>query len=405
MSNQEWQQRYSNSLLNVFGSPSLVLSSGKGAYVRDENGVEYLDLLAGIAVNSLGHAHPAIVQAVTEQVQTLGHISNFFTSRPQVELAEKLKELAQAPAGSGVFFANSGTEANEAAFKIARRNSSGARTRIIALEGSFHGRTMGALALTSKEKYRAPFEPLPGGVEFVPHGDIEALRGALDDTVAAVFVEPIQGESGVHPLPAGYLSTARALTREVGALLIYDEVQSGIARTGTWFAFQQEGSAADVQPDVMTLAKGLGAGFPIGAVVAFGPEVSSLLNPGQHGTTFGGNPVACAAALATLRTIEQEGLLEHSAQLGADIRATLERTPHVVQVRGEGLLIGFDLDRPIAADLVKVALAAGFIINAPTDLTIRLAPPLIVSREQAESFLGALPQLIETAAEPSPAGA
>ncbi|MFD1211591.1 acetylornithine transaminase, partial [Arthrobacter sp. GCM10027362] len=297
--NQELLARYNNSLMGVFGTPQRVLVRGTGCTVWDADGKEYLDLLGGIAVNALGHADPFLTSIVSSQLATLGHVSNFFTSPTQIALAEKLLELAQAPAGSRVFFANSGTEANEAAFKLARRNAGTPeqpRTRIIALEGAFHGRTMGALALTAKQAYREPFEPLPGGVEHIPFGDVEALRAAVDSTVAAVVLEPIQGEVGVRPLPAGYLKAARDLTREAGALLVLDEVQSGVGRTGNWFAFQGEVAGGEpVLPDAMTLAKGLGGGFPIGALVTFGAEVSGLLTAGQHGTTFGGNPLATAA--------------------------------------------------------------------------------------------------------------
>src|SRR5699024_2789305 len=289
-------------------------------------------------VNTLGHAHPALLSALTTQMGTLGHISNFFASAPQIELAEKLLELAQAPAGSGVFFANSGTEANETAFKIARRTG---RPRILALSSSFHGRTMGALALTSKEAYRAPFEPLPGGVEFLPAGDEQALAAALaPGDVAAVFAEPIQGEAGVRPLAPEYLRALRRLTREHGTLLILDEVQTGIGRTGHWFAHQ---ALPDVQPDVMTLAKGLGGGFPIGAVISYGPAVHDLLQPGQHGTTFGGNPLASAAALAVLGTILEDGLLEHVREVGAGFTRDVLALDHplIEEVRGTGpLLIG-----------------------------------------------------------------
>ena len=309
-------ERYHAALTGVFGRPTRVLVRGEGVHVWDADGRRYTDLLAGIAVNALGHGHPALVRAVSEQIATLGHVSNLFTSEPQIRLAERLLELAGAPAGSTVFFANSGTEANEAAFKLARRHGaddpSGRRTRVIALERAFHGRTMGALALTHKEAYRAPFEPLPGGVEHVPGGDAAALRAALapdDDgaTVAAVILEPVQGEAGVHGWPAGYLAEVRAATREAGALMILDEVQSGVGRTGTWFGFQNPavtGAAEPVVPDAFTLAKGLGGGVPIGALVCVGPAVSRLLTAGQHGTTFGGNPLATAAGLAVLQTVQ-----------------------------------------------------------------------------------------------------
>ena len=295
-----------------------------------------------------------------------------------------------------MFFANSGTEAVEAAFMLARRNTGPEhkpKTRIIALEGAFHGRTMGALALTAKEAYRAPFAPLPGGVEHVPFGDIDALRAAVDDTVAAVFLEPIQGEAGVRPLPAGYLRAAREATTAAGALLILDEVQTGIGRTGKWLASEDAG----IVPDAVTLAKGLGGGFPIGALVTYGPDTSALLSAGQHGTTFGGNPVATAAALATLHVLENQQVLAHVRDVGEHLRAGLATVDGVTEVRGDGLLIGFDLDADVAPAVVTAGLEAGFIVNSPGPRTIRLAPPLILTTEQADRFLAALPALLQTA--------
>jgi acetylornithine aminotransferase len=392
----QWLSRYSSSLLGVFGTPQRVLVRGAGCLVWDADGREYLDLLGGIAVNALGHAHPFVTSVISSQLATLGHVSNFFTSPTQIALAEKLLELSKAPAGSKVFFANSGTEAVEAAFKLTRRNSGSEetpRTKIIALEGAFHGRTMGALALTAKEAYRAPFAPLPGGVVHVPFGDIEALRAAVDDTTAAVFLEPIQGEAGVRPLPPGYLKAAREATSAAGALLILDEVQTGIGRTGKWLASEDAG----IVPDAVTLAKGLGGGFPIGALVTYGPETSALLTAGQHGTTFGGNPVATAAALATLHVLESQDVLAHVRTVGEHLRAGLAGIDGVTEVRGEGLLIGFDLDADVAAGVVAAGLDAGFIVNSPGPKTIRLAPPLILTTDQADSFLAALPALLTTA--------
>ncbi|MDQ0120668.1 acetylornithine aminotransferase [Pseudarthrobacter defluvii] len=392
----EWLSRYSSSLMNVFGTPQRVLVRGAGCLVWDADGKEYLDLLGGIAVNALGHAHPFVTSVISSQLATLGHVSNFFTSPTQVALAEKLLELAHAPAGSKVFFSNSGTEANEAAFKLARRNTGAGdtkRTKIIALEGAFHGRTMGALALTAKEAYRAPFEPLPGGVVHIPFGDIAALEAAVDDTVAAVFLEPIQGEAGVRPLPPGYLKAAREATSKVGALLILDEVQTGIGRTGKWLASE----AAGIVPDAITLAKGLGGGFPIGALLTFGEQTSSLLSAGQHGTTFGGNPVATAAALATLHALESQNVLANAAAVGEHLRSALAAIPGVTEVRGEGLLIGFDLDADVAPAVVQAALDAGFIVNSPGPRTIRLAPPLILTTAQADAFLSAFPAILQAA--------
>ena len=400
----EWLNRYSSSLMGVFGTPQRVLVRGAGCLVWDADGKEYLDLLGGIAVNAMGHAHPFVTSVISSQLATLGHVSNFFTSPTQIALAEKLLELAKAPAGSKVFFANSGTEAVEAAFKLARRNSGAEapagpgsaakrRTKIIALEGAFHGRTMGALALTAKAAYRAPFEPLPGGVVHIPFGDIDALLGEIDETTAAVFLEPIQGEAGVRPLPAGYLQAAREATTRAGALLILDEVQTGIGRTGKWLASEDAG----IVPDAVTLAKGLGGGFPIGALVTFGPETSSLLTAGQHGTTFGGNPVATAAALATLHAIESQRVLDNVRTVGERLRSKLSDVDGVTEVRGEGLLIGFDLDADIAPAVVTAGLDAGFIVNSPGPRTIRLAPPLILTAVQADSFIQALPTLLQTA--------
>ena len=395
-SGADWLARYSTSLMGVFGTPQRVLVRGAGCLVWDADGKEYLDLLGGIAVNALGHAHPFVTSVISSQLATLGHVSNFFTSPTQIALAEKLLDLAHAPAGSKVFFTNSGTEANEAAFKLARRNTGGSdkkRTKIIALEGAFHGRTMGALAITAKEAYRAPFEPLPGGVVHIPFGDVEALKNAVDESVAAVFLEPIQGEAGVRPLPPGYLRAARELTARVGALLILDEVQTGIGRTGKWLASEDSG----IMPDAVTLAKGLGGGFPIGALVTFGDGTSSLLTAGQHGTTFGGNPVATAAALATLHAIESQRVLENVVAVGDFLRAGLAAVDGVTEVRGVGLLIGFDLDADVAPAVVTAGLEAGFIVNSPGPRTIRLAPPLVLTTEQARSFLAALPAILQTA--------
>lgn len=400
--NERAAERWSHALMNNFGTPPIELVRGAGAVVTDADGKEYLDLLGGIAVNALGHAHPAVVAAVSEQVATLGHVSNFFTHPVVLELAERLLALAgAASAGSGkpgsqadgrVLFCNSGAEANEAAFKIARLTG---RPRMIAAEGAFHGRTMGALALTGQPAKRAPFEPMPAGVEFVPYGDAAALEAAVDDTVAAVFLEPILGEGGVVPAPDGYLAAARAITAERGALLVVDEVQTGIGRTGAWFAHQHAG----ITPDVITLAKGLGGGMPIGAVIGLG-GAAHLLQPGQHGSTFAGNPVCAAAALAVLTTIESEGLLDHVAALGKHIAAGVESLGHpdVTGVRGAGLLLGIVLRSAHAPQVVTAARDAGFLINAPLPDVLRLAPPLILTAEQADSFVAALPGMLDAAA-------
>ena len=395
-----WLDRYTDAVMNTFGTPGRVLVRGQGVHLWDADGKEYTDLLAGIAVNCLGHAHPAIVEAVTTQLSTLGHVSNFFTTPAQVRLAEELISLTlpgRPVHESRVFLANSGTEANEAAFKIARRHGGVSRPRVLALQDAFHGRTMGALALTHKAAYREPFEPLPGGVEFIPAGDIEALRGALGPDVAALIVEPIQGEAGVRELPAGYLEAARELTEAVGALLIIDEVQSGMGRSGAWMAHHL--LAPGVVPDVVTLAKGLGGGIPIGAVVATG-EAAALLGPGQHGTTFGGNPVACAAALAVIDTVRSQDLLVRVEQLGSAWARELAAVDGVNEVRGRGLLIGVGLAEglPPAGEIAATLLAErGFIVNAPRPDTIRLAPPFILSDDDAGAFTTALSEILSRA--------
>jgi acetylornithine/N-succinyldiaminopimelate aminotransferase len=383
-----FQERYADALMNTFGPPRLMLVRGDGAHVWDSEGKEYVDLLGGIAVNALGHAHPAMVEAVTEQLRTLGHVSNFFASEPQIELAETLLRLLEAGPGK-VFLTNSGAEANEAALKLSRRTG---RTHLVAAEGSFHGRTMGALALTSKEAYRQPFEPLPGHVTFVAYDDVDALAAAVTEETAAIVLEPIQGEAGVV-VPAGdYLAAARSIADEHGALLWLDEVQTGMGRTGGWFAHHASG----VRPDVVTLAKGLGGGFPIGACVGLG-AAGELLQPGSHGTTFGGNPVACAAALAVVRTIEDEALLDHVTVLGQKLRDGLSADPRVAEVRGEGLLIGLDLTTDVSRGVVGAALDAGFIVNDPTPRRVRLAPPLVLTEDDANAFLAAWPGILDRA--------
>jgi acetylornithine/N-succinyldiaminopimelate aminotransferase len=396
-SGDAWLQRYTDSVMQTFGTPQRVLVRGEGCHVWDADGKRYLDLLGGIATNSLGHAHPLLVAAVTAQLTTLGHVSNFFASAPQVVLAERLLEVSRAPHGSAVFFANSGAEANEGAFKMARRTG---RTKIVSTLGAFHGRTMGALALTAKEAYRAPFEPLPGGVEFVPYGDVGALGRAVDGATAAVFLEPLQGENGVVPAPDGYLTAARRITAEHGALLVLDEVQTGVGRTGEWFAHQNPRHEG-VVPDVMTLAKGLGGGIPVGAVVAFGPRNAALLGAGQHGTTFGGNPVAAAAGLAVLHAVERDGLLENVRVVGRHLRDGITGLGHplVEGVRGEGLLLGVALTEPVGPQVVPAALAAGFIVNAARPDTIRLAPPLVLTTAQADTFVAALPAILDAAVQ------
>jgi len=383
MTPSTWQDRYSASMMGTFAPPLAQIVRGSGCYAWDDTGREYLDFLAGIAVNSLGHAHPDLVDAVTRQMGTVAHVSNYFASEPQIALAEHLQRLTGAGSAGRVYFCNSGTEANEAAFKLARLNvAGGRRTRILALTDSFHGRTMGALALTGKAAMRAPFEPMPGGVEHID-ATLEALEASIDDTVCALVLEPIKGEAGVIGLPDGFVTRARELCSRHGALLIIDEIQTGIGRTGAWFAFQHEG----VTPDALTLAKGLGGGLPIGALVTFG-AASALFQLGQHGSTFGGNPLVTAAANAVLATIERDDLVGNAARRGEQLREIIARlhSPLISEVRGQGLLLGIGLNRPVARALAAAALEAGLIVNAANDSTIRLAPPLIVGDAELEQF-------------------
>ena len=397
-------ERHPQVVMNTYGPPKRALVRGEGVRVWDEQGHEYVDLLAGIAVNCLGHNHPALVSAITSQLQTLGHVSNFFATEPQVALAERIVTMCggadAAEQGARVFFTNSGTEANEAAFKLTRKTG---RTKVLSAAGSFHGRSMGALALTSKEQYRTPFEPLPGGVEFVPYDDVDAFVAAIDGDTAAVILEPVQGEAGAVQPPEGLLQAVRAACDEHGALLWFDEVQSGIGRTGYWLAHQapQHGG---VRPDIITLAKGLGGGFPVGACVALG-EAGSMLVPGNHGTTYGGNPVAAAACLAVLDTIESQGLLEHVHAV-SEVFAGLAADERAVDVRRAGLLMGVDLapvegaadghDNP-AQVAFEVAMDHGFIINATGPHTLRLVPPLVLTEADAQSFVDAFPAILDEA--------
>ncbi|KRF22644.1 MULTISPECIES: acetylornithine transaminase [unclassified Phycicoccus] len=390
--NDELLERYQRSVMGVFGLPPLVLSHGSGCHVWDVDGNRYLDLVGGIAVNALGHGHPALVAAISKQAGEAIHVSNLFTSEGQIALAERLVALAGAPEGSAVFFANSGAEAIEAAIKLSRRTG---RSGIVAAEGAFHGRTTGALALTHKLAYREPFEPLIPGVTHVPFGDEAALRAAVTSDTAAVVLEPVQGEAGVLSPGTAYLRLARELTHQHGALLVLDEIQTGIGRTGSWFAFQQAG----VLPDAITLAKGLGGGVPIGALVAFGPEVAGLLTAGQHGSTFGGNPLAAAAGLAVLDTIEEQGLLAHAAEAGQHLVDSVTALGHplVAEVRGAGLLRAIVLTQPVAAQVAALAREAGFIVNPVAPDALRLAPPLVVTTDELDSFVHALPALLDAA--------
>ncbi|GAB3622231.1 acetylornithine transaminase [Mariniluteicoccus endophyticus] len=389
----ELQQRYTGALMNTFGTPKRVFVRGEGAYVWDADGNRYLDLLAGIAVNALGHAHPYVLAAITSQLATLGHVSNFFATPAQIALAERLSAMvAHDGSQARVFFTNSGSEANEAAFKITRRTG---RTKVVAMEGSFHGRTMGSLALTSTARYREPFEPLPGGVVFVPFGDEAALEAAVDDQTAAVLMEPVQGESGVVEPPEGYLAAARRITDDHGALLWFDEVQTGIGRCGDWLASTSSGVVADV----VTLAKGLGNGFPVGACVATG-RAADLLQPGSHGSTFGGNPVAAIAGLAVLEVIERDDLLANATAMGERLKAGVEGLGHplVDHVRGRGLLRAIVLKAEIGPKAYEAALDAGFVINAPRPDALRLAPPLNITGDQIDSFVAALPAILDGSA-------
>lgn len=385
---EELLERYDAVMMNAFGSPKRVFSHGEGVYLVDADGNRYLDLLAGIAVNSLGHGHPAVTAAITSQLSRLGHVSNFFATEGQVRLAERL--AAAAGGDARVFFTNSGTEAVEAAFKVTRLTG---RTKVIAMEGSFHGRTMGALALTHTPKYRQPFEPLPGGVEFIPFGDLDVLSRAVDDNTAAVLLEVIQGENGIVEVPEGYLEAARRITREAGALLWIDEVQTGLGRCGELLLHRADGVVADL----ITVAKGLGNGFPVGACIATG-AAAHLIQPGNHGSTFGGNPVAAAAANAVLDELEA-GVLDNVADVGDWFVAAVEalRHPLIDHVRGRGLLRGIVLTADISPAVVDAALRAGFVINAPRPNVLRIAPPLVITREELRPFVNALPGLLEAA--------
>ncbi|HEY6801384.1 MAG TPA: acetylornithine transaminase [Agromyces sp.] len=393
-----WRSRFDRSMMRSLGTPLAKLERGHGTRVWDSDGNEYLDFLAGIAVNSLGHAHPVFVEAVATQAARLAHVSNYFTTEPTLELAERITRLAGAGETGRVWFGNSGAEANEAAFKLARlNNSGGARTRVLALVDAFHGRTMGALALTGKPHMREAFEPLAGGVEHID-ATIEALEASIDDAVAALIVEPVQGEAGVLELPDGFLLAARALTHRHGALLIVDEIQTGAGRTGDWFGFQHTG----ITPDAITIAKGIGGGFPIGGLVTFGPA-SSLYTKGQHGSTFGGNPLATAVANAVLREIEDAGLVENAALRGAQIRTRFEdlASPLVAGVRGKGLLIGIGLNEPVAGAVVAESMRAGLIVNAANDSTIRIAPPLIIDGADVDEFVERFSRALDAVA-PAP---
>ncbi len=385
------QDRWEAVMMNNYGTPPLALASGDGAVVTDTDGKSYLDLLGGIAVNLLGHRHPGVIEAVTTQLNTLGHTSNLYATEPGIALAEALVGHLGAPARA--FFCNSGTEANEVAFKITRLTG---KTNVVAAQGAFHGRTMGSLALTGQPAKQAPFEPLPGNVTHVPYGDAEALAAAVDSDTAAVFLEPIMGEGGVVVPPAGYLAQARDITTRNGALLVLDEVQTGVGRTGAFYAHQHDG----ITPDIVTLAKGLGGGLPIGACLAIG-AAGDLLTPGLHGSTFGGNPVCTAAALAVLKALADGDLIARAGVLGKTLSHGIEELGHplVDHVRGKGLLQGVVLTAPSAKAVEAAARDAGFLVNAAAADVIRLAPPLIITEPQIETFLSALPAVLDTAVE------
>jgi acetylornithine/N-succinyldiaminopimelate aminotransferase len=386
---EELQARFAGALMPTYGVPPVALVRGEGCRVWDADGREYTDLIAGIAVSALGHAHPAITGAVTRQVNAIAHTSNLFLHETEITLAERL--LALVGSEGRVFFTNSGTEANEAALKLARRHAPG-RPRIVAAENGFHGRTMGSLALTGKAAIRRPFGPFGVEVTFVPYGDADALRAAVGPRCAAVFLEPCQGEAGVVPAPAGYLRQARAACDAAGALLVIDEIQSGIGRTGAWFAHQADG----IVPDVLTLAKGLGGGLPIGACIGLG-AAGPVLGRGDHGSTFGGNPVACAAALAVLETIGSQGLLAHAAAVGERLAAGLTGLGHplVRGVRGRGLWLAVVLAEPVAGAVEAACRRAGFLVNAVQPDAIRLAPPLVLTDAEADAFIAELPAILD----------
>lgn len=384
MSETTWQDQWQTAIMPTYGTPQLELVKGSGAIVTDSEGKDYLDLLSGIAVNALGHAHPAIIEAVTTQISTLGHTSNIFAHPQVITLAEKLREIAGEQAKDAqVFFSNSGAEANEAAFKIARATG---RPRILTAERGFHGRTMGSLALTGQPDKRKPFEPMPAGVDYFPYGDLEAVREMADESVAAILVESIQGETGVIPAPEGFLAGLREICDEHGILLMIDEVQAGMARTGDWFGYQSAG----IVPDVITLAKGLGGGLPIGATIAWPP--AQLLEKGMHGTTFGGNPVACAAGNAVIDTIRTENLMDNVNKVGAYFEQQLAAHPSVTEVRGRGLMLGVVLDAPLTED----PLDYGLILNRPSPDVIRIVPPLNMTMKQAQDGVEKITTMLDT---------
>ena len=378
MTNKTMINRWSNSVQNNYGSPSIALVKGKGMVVTDADGKQYLDFLGGIATNILGHAHPAIVKAVSKQISVLSHVSNFYVHPNAVELAEKLASMT-GDKSAKVFFCQSGAEANEAALKLSRRTG---KVRVVAAQGAFHGRTMGALSLTGQPAKREPFLPLIKGVKHVPYGDIEAMRKAVTKKTAMVIIEPIMGEAGVIVPPADYLQELRALCDAKGALLVIDAVQTGMGRTGDWFGYEYSG----ITPDVITLAKGLGGGLPLGAMIALG-KAADLFQPGDHGSTFGGNPVTTAAGLAAIKFIESQKLLKKVEKQGAYLLQELALIPGVAEVRGAGLLLGIELENLKSSDIASALQKAGVLVNAANPTTIRLAPALIVTDAQIKKFI------------------
>ena len=375
-------------MMTNYGTPSRTFVSAKGCVIKDDEGKSYLDFLAGIATNVLGHGHPSVIKAVTKQISTMAHVSNFFAHPQGLLLAARLQNMTGDPSAR-VFFCNSGAEANEAALKISRRTG---RSRIVAAQGSFHGRTMGALSMTGQPSKREPFAPLLKGVTHVPYGDLSAMTRAVSKKTAMVIIEPIMGEAGVITPDDGYLSALRDICDRVGALLVFDCVQTGIGRTGQWFGFEHE----KVRPDVITLAKGLGGGLPLGATVAYG-RAAALLQPGDHGTTFGGNPVACAAANAVLDVIESKKLMQSAKTFEKKIKKSLRNTPGISEVRGRGLLLGIELSTPNAKKIAAAMLEAGVIVNAANDQTVRIAPPLIVTAVQIDKFLATFKKVLKEA--------
>ena len=372
------EQRWESVFQRSYGSPKLNIIKGKGTYLVDENGKRYLDFIGGIATNVLGHSHPVFIKAIKEQSNQVAHVSNLYANPISLKLAGKLIELT-GMTDARVFFCNSGTEANEAALKLSRKTG---RTRIVSTIGSFHGRTIGALSITGQPDKRKPFLPLLDKVKYVPFGDINAIRKAISNKTAMVIVEPIQGENGVIMPPAGYLKAIRELCDLTGALFVIDAIQTGMGRTGFWFGYEHE----EITPDVITLAKGLGGGLPLGAMIALG-SAAELFKPGEHGSTFGGNPISCAAGLAAINEIEKRSLNEKALELGEFLKSELLEIEGVSEVRGRGLLIGIGLEKPWAKEIANFLMAKGVLVNAPNENTIRIAPPLIITKKEASKFV------------------